>query len=56
MSEQARAGDAAVTISVGVATADPQSHPSTAVDWLQNAADAALYQAKSEGRHRVKVA
>jgi diguanylate cyclase (GGDEF)-like protein len=56
VSEQAGAGDAAVTISVGVATFDPQGHPSKAVDWLQNAADAALYQAKREGRNRVKVA
>jgi diguanylate cyclase (GGDEF)-like protein len=56
VSEQAPGRDAAVTISVGVATFDPQSRPSETVEWLQNAADAALYQAKREGRNRVKVA
>jgi diguanylate cyclase (GGDEF)-like protein len=56
VSRQARARDAAVTISVGVATLEPQSQPSATVEWLLNAADAALYRAKGEGRNRVKVA
>jgi diguanylate cyclase (GGDEF)-like protein len=56
VSEQARARDAAVTISVGVATLEPDHDRSATVERLQNAADAALYRAKSEGRNRVKVA
>lgn len=56
VSEQARAHDAAVTISVGVATLEPQNNPAATVEWLLNAADSALYHAKSEGRNRVKVA
>lgn len=56
VSRQARARDAAVTISVGVATLEPQSQPSATVEWLLNAADAALYRAKSDGRNRVNVA
>jgi two-component system cell cycle response regulator len=56
VSGQTRARDAAVTISVGVATLEPQHDRSATVERLQSAADAALYQAKSEGRNRVKVA
>jgi diguanylate cyclase (GGDEF)-like protein len=56
VSRQAKARDAAVTISVGVATIEPQSQPSATVEWLLDAADAALYRAKSDGRNRVNVA
>jgi diguanylate cyclase (GGDEF)-like protein len=43
----------AVTISVGVATAD---HPSETLEALLKRADQALYKAKSEGRNRVVAA
>jgi diguanylate cyclase (GGDEF)-like protein len=56
VSEQAQARDAAVTISVGVATLEPEHDRFATVERLQIAADAALYQAKREGRNRVKVA
>jgi diguanylate cyclase (GGDEF)-like protein len=56
VSEQAGARDAAVTISVGVATFDPPHDSSEAAESLLNAADAALYRAKQDGRNRVNVA
>jgi diguanylate cyclase (GGDEF)-like protein len=56
VSEQARARDAAVTISVGVATFEPQNRAPMNMESLVKSADAALYQAKSEGRNRVQVA
>jgi diguanylate cyclase (GGDEF)-like protein len=56
LSEQARSDEAAVTLSVGVATTDPRSEPYATVEHLLRDADAALYQAKSDGRNRVKVA
>jgi diguanylate cyclase (GGDEF)-like protein len=43
-----------VTVSIGVATADPADALST--DQLMQAADAALYEAKHSGRNRVVVA
>jgi diguanylate cyclase (GGDEF)-like protein len=45
-----------VTVSVGVATRDPESNSSATVEWLLKSADAALYGAKSSGRNRVNVA
>jgi diguanylate cyclase (GGDEF)-like protein len=56
MARQATARDVGVTISVGVATLEPDRGSSATVEWLLNAADAALYRAKSDGRNRVKVA
>ena len=56
VSEQARARDAAVTVSVGVATLEAESDPSAMADHLLKAADAALYRAKQEGRNRVNAA
>jgi diguanylate cyclase (GGDEF)-like protein len=56
VSNQARAHDAAVTISIGVATIDPGPDPSATAERLLDAADSALYRAKSEGRNRVRVA
>jgi diguanylate cyclase (GGDEF)-like protein len=53
---QARARDVDVTVSVGVATLEPDSDRPATVEWLLNAADTALYRAKSNGRNRVKVA
>jgi diguanylate cyclase (GGDEF)-like protein len=53
---RAQAREVAVTVSVGVATFERDSHPSATVKWLLDAADAALYRAKQEGRNRVKVA
>jgi diguanylate cyclase (GGDEF)-like protein len=54
-SEQAKAHEAPVTISVGVATFEPERNRSMTVEQLVSAADAVLYQAKSEGRNRVNV-
>lgn len=54
--QRARGQDVAVTVSIGVATFDPESNPSEDVETLLNAADAALYGAKSGGRNRVNVA
>ena len=57
VSEQAGTRDAVVvTISVGIATFEPEGGSSATVERLVAAADAALYQAKSDGRNRVKVA
>ena len=47
------AGALDITISVGVATADP---PALAADRLSHAADRALYRAKEAGRDRVELA
>ena len=49
-------GDAAVTISVGVATNESGQQDGVSAEDLWKAADAALYAAKDEGRNRVKVA
>jgi diguanylate cyclase (GGDEF)-like protein len=53
---RAQAREVSVTVSVGVATLEPESQPSATVKWLLDAADAALYRAKREGRNRVNVA
>ena len=53
---EARAQHTAVTISVGVATIEPQRDGSATIERLLEAADSALHQAKSDGRNRVSVA
>jgi diguanylate cyclase (GGDEF)-like protein len=47
-----KAGPISITVSIGVAPGTGQS----AIDALLAAADAALYQAKAEGRNRVAYA
>jgi diguanylate cyclase (GGDEF)-like protein len=56
VSDQARMQHAAVTISAGVATVEPHRDSSATIERLLNAADAALHQAKDDGRNRVRVA
>jgi diguanylate cyclase (GGDEF)-like protein len=53
---QTRGREAPVTVSIGVATLEPDANPSAKVEWLLNEADAALLQAKGNGRNRVNVA
>jgi diguanylate cyclase (GGDEF)-like protein len=49
VSTEARAHQAAVTISVGVATVEPQRDSSATIERLLNAADAALYRRRTTG-------
>jgi diguanylate cyclase (GGDEF)-like protein len=56
MTQHGRAGDIAVTASIGVATANPAEHTEERLTHLLHEADAALYQAKTNGRNRVRVA
>lgn len=44
-----------VTVSLGVAAGHPADHDGSDLSWLLRAADAALYQAKKDGRDRVCV-
>jgi diguanylate cyclase (GGDEF)-like protein len=56
VSEQARARGTPVTLSVGVATWEPEQDSSASIERLRGAADMALYRAKSDGRNCVRVA
>lgn len=56
MKERTRGGDAPVTVSVGLAVFDPAKQPLQSMRTLMRAADQALYQAKANGRNRIKVA
>jgi len=55
LEQRARNREADVTVAVGVATLDPDDGD-VSVDALVNAADAALYRAKRDGRNQVNVA
>lgn len=54
--QRTRGREVSVTVSIGVATLEPDSNPSATVRWLLNEADAALLRAKNDGRNRVNVA
>jgi len=56
LSQEARTRHTAVTISVGVATIEPQRDTSATTERLLDAADSALRQAKIDGQNRVRVA
>jgi two-component system, cell cycle response regulator len=56
MKERAPAGETTTTASIGLAILDPTQHDPESVEWLMRAADQALYQAKANGRNRVRVA
>lgn len=55
MNERTRNGDSFVTLSIGVALFDPSQRPTRSIHQLIRTADQALYQAKANGRNRVKV-
>jgi diguanylate cyclase (GGDEF)-like protein len=48
------AGKLSVTVSVGVASAEPRKDQGQTLDGLIKRADQALYKAKSEGRNCVR--
>jgi two-component system, cell cycle response regulator len=56
MKERTRGGETPVTVSVGLAIFDPFRQPLQSTQMLVRAADQALYQAKANGRNRIKVA
>lgn len=56
MNEGTAGGHTAVTVSAGVALFDPAQRPIPSIRMLMRAADRALYQAKANGRNRVKIA
>ena len=54
--ERTRGEDKPLTVSVGLAIFDPAQQSPRSMKMLMRAADQALYQAKANGRNRIKVA
>jgi diguanylate cyclase (GGDEF)-like protein len=54
--QPAEGADAAVTVSIGIATFDPDRSSTVTVEQLTRSADDALYAAKASGRNRIRAA